>query len=146
MNISTNNRLNIHDLPNEILFIIASKLNIGDVYSLISIDERFAQIILDPLYIRNMRNLDTTIVTMKSFFDYTFSMDDQVLSEICEKILPQIYLHVNKLTIEQNSMERILTVSYPQLYSLSLVNFQEKLLFQYLTDILLKEFILFLIK
>ncbi|CAF0740500.1 unnamed protein product [Rotaria sordida] len=31
-------------------------------------------------------------------------------------------------------MERILTVSYPQLYSLSLVNFEEKLLFQYLTD------------
>ncbi|CAF1440389.1 unnamed protein product [Rotaria sordida] len=31
-------------------------------------------------------------------------------------------------------MERILTVSYRQLYSLSLVNFEEKLLFQYLTD------------
>ncbi|CAF4770849.1 unnamed protein product, partial [Rotaria sp. Silwood2] len=30
-------------------------------------------------------------------------------------------------------MERILTVSCPQHYSLSLVNFQEKLLFQYLT-------------
>ncbi|CAF5116878.1 unnamed protein product, partial [Rotaria sp. Silwood1] len=84
--ISNNNRLNTHDLPNEILFIIANELNIGDVYSLIDIDERFAQIVLDPLYIRNIHNLDMTTVTMKSFFDYTFSMDDQVLSEICEKI------------------------------------------------------------
>jgi hypothetical protein len=140
MNTSNNNRLNIHDLPNEILFIIANELNIADVYSLIDIDERFTQIVLDPLYIRN---LDMTTKTMKSYFDYTFSIDDQVLSRICEKILPQIHSHVTKLTIEQNSMERILTVSYPQLYSLSLINFQEKILFQYLTGILLKELIFF---
>jgi len=143
MNSSNNNRLNIHDLPNEILFIIANELNIADVYSLIDIDERFAQILLDPLYIRNLRNLDMTTKTMKSYFDYTFSIDDQVLSRICEKILPQTHDHVNKLTIEQNSMERILTVSYPQLYSLSLIDVQEKILFQYLTGILLKELIFF---
>jgi hypothetical protein len=140
MNISNNNHLNIHDLPYEILLIIANELNIGDVYLLIDIDERFSQIVLDPLYINN---LDMTTITMKSFFNYTFSIDSQVLSRICSKILPQIHVHVNKLAIEENSMERILTVSYPQLHSLSLINFQEKILFQYLTGILLKELILF---
>jgi hypothetical protein len=138
MNTSNNNHLNIHDLPNEILFIIANELNIGDVYSLIDIDERFAQIVLDPLYIHT---LDMTTITMKSYFDYTFSIDSQILSRICSKILPQIHSHVKKLTIEQNSMERILTLGYSQLNSLSLVNFEEKILFQYLTGILLNELI-----
>ena len=141
MSTSNNNRLKIHDLPNEILLIIANELNIADVYSLIDIDERFAQIVLDPLCIHN--SLDMTTKTMKSYFDYTFSIDDQVLSGICEKILPQIHDYVNKLIIEQNSMERILTVSYPQVYSLSLINFEEKILLQYLTGILLKELIFF---
>src|ERR1700728_2493777 len=129
MNISNNKHLNIVDLPNEILLIIINKLNIGDVfYSLVDINERFAQLVLDPLYIRN---LDMTIMTMKSFYDRTFSIDDQVISRICENILPQIHSQVNKLTVEQDSIERILTVHYPQLYSLSLVNFKEEILFQY---------------
>ncbi len=123
-------------MPNEILFIIVNKLNIGHaVCSLTDINERFVRIVLDP----HIRHLDMTIITMKSFFDYTFSIDDQVLDRICEKILPQIHDHVKKVTIEQHSMERILlTVNYPQLYSLSLVNFQEEILFHYLTGILLK--------
>ncbi len=134
MNISNNNHLNIVDLPNEILLIIISKLNIGEVfYSLVDINERFVQLVLDPLYIRN---LDMTIMTMQSFYNRTFSIDDQVLSRICENILPQIFDQVNKLTVEQNSIERILTVNYPQLYSLSFVNFKEERLFQYLTGIL----------
>jgi hypothetical protein len=140
MNTSNNNRLNILDLPNEILFMIVNKLNISDVvYSLFDVDERFAQIVFDPLYILNIRNLDMTVITMKSFFDYTFAIDDKVLNIIYKKILPQICNQINKLTIEQHSMKRILlTVNYPQLYSLSLVNFQEEILFQYLTGILLK--------
>ncbi len=94
--------------------------------------------VLDPLYILN---LDMTAVTMKSYFDYSFSIDDQLLSRICETILPKIHDHVNKLTIEQHSMERILfTFNYPQLYSLSLVNFQEEILLRYLTGRLLKDF------
>ncbi len=136
MNISNKDHLNILDLPNEILLIIINKLNIGDVfYSLVDINERFAQLVLHPLCIRN---LDMTVMTMKSCFDRTFSINDQVLSRICENILPQIHDQVNKLTVEPNSMERILlTVNYPQLYSLSFVNFQEEILFQYLTGILL---------
>jgi hypothetical protein len=139
MNTSNNNRLNILDLPNEILFMIVNKLNISHVvYSLFDVDERFTQIVLDPLYILNIRNLDMTIINMKSFFDYTFTIDDQVFNIIYRKILPQISDHMNKLTIEQHSMKRIFAFDYPQLYSLSLVNCEEEILFQYLRGILLK--------
>ena len=88
--------------------------------------------------------LDMTVMTMKSFFECVFSADDQVLSIICENILPQIYSQVNKLTVEQHSVERILlSTSYPKLYSISLVNFHEEILFQYLTGtILIVNFVL----
>ncbi|CAF5110676.1 unnamed protein product, partial [Rotaria sp. Silwood1] len=92
---------------------------------------RFDRLVLNSLHIRN---LDTTSMVIKSYYDRTFSIDNNVLPKICEKILPRIHHQLNKLTIEQNSMERILlTVNYPQLYLLSLVNFQEEILFQYLT-------------
>jgi len=135
MNTPNNSHLNILDLPDEILFIIFNKLNMVDVlYLLVGIHERFNRLIFDPLYIHN---LDMTIMTTKSVFEYTFSMDNQVLDRICEKILPEIHHQVNKLIFEQRSMQRILSLDYPQVYSLSLIDFQEELLFQYLTGILL---------
>jgi hypothetical protein len=58
------------------------------------------------------------------------------LIEYVKKILPRIHHQVNELTVEQYSMKRILhTVNYPQLYSLSLINFQTKRLLKYLTGI-----------
>ncbi|CAF0993004.1 unnamed protein product [Rotaria sordida] len=133
MDTSNNNRLNILDLPNEILLNIISKLSFIDVfYSLVDINERFYQLSVDPLYIRH---LDMAVMTMKSLFEYTSSVDDQVLSKICENILPFIHSQVYKLTLEQHSIERILlNGSYPKLYSISLVNFQKEKLFHYLTD------------
>ncbi|CAF1321852.1 unnamed protein product [Adineta steineri] len=132
MNISKNNYSNIFDLPNEILFIIINKLNTADViYSLFDVNERFVHLLFDPLYIQN---LDITLMTMKSFYQRTFSVHEQVLSNICENILPKIYDQVRKLAVEQNSIERILTYNYSQLYSLSLVNFKEEILYQYLID------------
>jgi hypothetical protein len=131
MNTSNNSQLNILDLPDEILLIIFNKLNMVDVlYLLVDIHERFNRLIFDPLYIRN---LDMTIMTFKSIFDHTFSIGNLVLDKICEKILPRIYHQVNKLTVEQHSMQRILSLDYPQLYSLSLVDFHDEMLFQYLT-------------
>ena len=131
MNISNNNHSNIFDLPNEILFIIINKLNFGDViYSLVDVNERFLQLVFDPLYIQE---LDITLMTMKSFYQRTFSLHEQVVSNICENILPKIHDQVKQLAIEQHSIERILTHNYSQLYSLSLVNFKEEILFQYLT-------------
>jgi hypothetical protein len=101
------------------------------LYSLVNVTQRFDQLIFDPLYIRN---LDMTSMTMKSFYDRIYSIDNQVLSRICKNILPRIHHQVHKLIVEQHSMERVLhTINYPQLYSLSLIDFQEEVLRQYLT-------------
>ncbi len=133
MNISNNNHLNILDFPNEILFIIFNKLNMVDVlYSLVDVTQRFDQLVLDSFYIRN---LNMTSMTMKSFYDRTYSIDNQVLDRICKNILPRIYRQVNELIVEQYSMERILhTINYPQLYSLTLMDFPEEVLLDYLTS------------
>jgi hypothetical protein len=132
MNISNNNQTNILDLPNEIIFIIFNKLNMVDVlYSLVDVTQRFDQIVLNPLYIRN---LNMIAVTMKSCFEFIYSIDNQVLDRICRNILPRIHHLVNELTVEQHSMERVLhTINYPEIYSLSLINFQEDVLLKYLT-------------
>ncbi|CAF3215420.1 unnamed protein product, partial [Rotaria sp. Silwood2] len=133
MNISNNNNLNILDLPNEILLIIFNKLNKVDVlYSLVDITQRFNQLALDPFYIRN---LNMTSKTMKSFYDHVYLIDNQVLDRICKNILPRIYRQINELIVEQYSMERVLhTINYPQLYSLTLMDFSEEVLFNYLTN------------
>ncbi|CAF4313097.1 unnamed protein product [Adineta steineri] len=111
MNISNNNYPSIFNLPNEILFIIINKLNIIDVmHSLVDVNERFVQLVFDPLYIQK---LDITFMTMKSFYQRTFSIHEQVRSNICENILPKIHDQVKKLTIEEHSIECILTYNYP---------------------------------
>ncbi len=132
MNTSNNNHLNILDLPNEILLKIFNKLNMVDVlYSLVDVNKRFDQLLLNPLYIRHLD------MTTKSCFDRTFSIDNQVLNRICFEILPRIHQQIKQLTLESHSMKSILlAVNYPELYSLSLVNFQEEILFQYLTGML----------
>ncbi len=131
MNISIKKHLNILDLPNEILLIIFNKLNMVDVlYSLVNVTQRFDQLILDPLYIHN---LDMTSMTMKSYFDRTYSINNQLLSRICKNILPRIHHQVNGLIVEQHSMEHVIaTINYPQLYSLSLIDFQAEILLNYL--------------
>jgi hypothetical protein len=79
----------------------------------------------------------TTVMNINSAHDQSSSIDTQVLSEICSKVLPRIDHQVHKLTVEQDSMKRILlAANYGQLYSLSLINFQEEILHQYLTGIL----------
>ncbi|CAF3947257.1 unnamed protein product [Rotaria sordida] len=76
-----------------------------------------------------------TSMTMKSFLHRTYSVDDQVLNRICENILPRIHHQVKELIIEQDSMQRVLhTFNYPQLYSLTLMNFQAERLTKYLID------------
>ncbi|CAF1557365.1 unnamed protein product [Rotaria sordida] len=120
-------------LPNEILFIVFNKLNKVDVlYSLVDITQRFNQLIFDPFYIHN---LNMTSMTMKSFYDRVYSIDNQVLERICKNILPRIYHKITELIVEQYSMERVLqTINYPQLYSLTLMDFSEDVLFNHLTS------------
>jgi hypothetical protein len=123
MNISNKNHdLNLLNLPNEILIIIFNKLNMVDIfYSLVNVNQRFNQIIFDPFYIRA---LNLTSMTMKSFFNRTISIENNILDKICSNILPGICHYVNELIIEQNLMERIFdTFNFPQLYSLSLNDF-----------------------
>ncbi len=136
MNSLNNNHPNILDLSDEILFIIFEKLNMVDVLSsVVDVNRRFGRLALDSLYIRDLNM--TSITTINSLYDQTSSIDTQVLSRICKNILPRIHSHVHKLTIEEYSMKQILlAANYPRLYSLSLRNFEEEIIYQYLTGIL----------
>jgi hypothetical protein len=135
MNNSNNNHFNILDLLDEILFIILNKLKMVDVfYSFVDVNRRFHRLILDSVYIHHLDM--TTVMNINSMYDQSSSIDTEVLSRICEKVLPQIHHQVHKLTVEQDSMKRILLAdNYRQLYSLSLINFHEEILHQYLTGI-----------
>ncbi|UJR13284.1 hypothetical protein I4U23_000303 [Adineta vaga] len=74
-------------------------------------------------------------MTIDSFYNQTSLIDRKVLSKICSNILPRIHDQVHKLTVEQYSMKRILrAANYPQLYSLSLINFEKNVLYQHLKD------------
>lgn len=117
--------MNILDLPNEILLIIFKKLDMVDVlYSLVNVNQRFDQLIFDPAYIHR---LDLTSMKIRSYFDRIYYTNNRILDEICTNILPRISHQVNELVVEQYSMERIIhTVSYPQLYSLILIDFKEE--------------------
>jgi len=132
MDISNYNRLNIVNLPNEILIIILNKLYMIDVlYSFVDINERFNRLVLDPHYIYHLD------MTMNLSVNHVSSIVNQVLTRICEKVLPLIHHQVNKVSVEPYSMKHILhTTNYPQLYSLSLVCFSERILFQHLKGIL----------
>ncbi len=119
-------------MPDEVLLIILKKLNTIDLlHSLVDVNQRFDRLVRDSLY---GRDLDmTNIMNINSLYDRT-SIDTAVLPRICEKILPRIHHQVHKLSVEQHSMSQILlAANYPQLYSLSLINFQEEILYQYLT-------------
>ncbi|CAF4768493.1 unnamed protein product [Rotaria sp. Silwood2] len=121
--------MNILDLPDEMLLAILNKMNMVDVlYSLVDVNQRFDRLVLDSLYVCHLNFTNKTLLNRNS------AIAKQVLDRICEKIFPRIYHKINKLTVQSLSMERILrTMNYPQLHSLSLVNFKQKILLQHLT-------------
>ncbi|UJR17896.1 hypothetical protein I4U23_004795 [Adineta vaga] len=125
--------MNILDLPNELLIIIFKKLNTTDaLYSLVDVNERLSDIVLDSLHIRR---LDAARMLRGSHFDPNIPMNQEMLSKICEKILSQLHLQLNELVVEQYSFKTILLSNiYPKLFSLSFANFQEKILLQYLRE------------
>ncbi len=103
-------------------------------YSLVDVNRRFYRLALDSLYIRDLDM--TNGITIKSLCNQTSSIDTQVLSRICQKILSRIYHQVKKLTVQEYPMKQILAAAnYPQLYPLTLINFQEDILYQYLAGI-----------
>ncbi|CAF2140517.1 unnamed protein product, partial [Rotaria magnacalcarata] len=98
-------------------------------YSIVDVNERFNRLVFDPLY---AHSLDLTV---KSSSNYISSINNQMLDEVCEKVLPRIYHQINKLAVEPHSIERLLfTTGYPQLDSLSFINFQKETFYQYLTE------------
>ena len=119
--------VNILDLPDEILLIIFGNLKTVNVfYSLAEVNRRFNRLALDSVYIRDVN------MTIDSSNDQINSIDADVFSRICQKILPRIAHQVRKLTVEQDSMKEVLSTNYPQLYSLSLSNFPLEIFPEYL--------------
>ena len=123
--------MNIVHLPDEMLYAISNKLNINDaLYSLIDVNERFDRLICDPLFIRSLD------LTAKSPFDKISPLDKPLLNKICKRVLPQVNEKVTKMIIEPTTIGQILeTVDYPQLRSLSLIDFQQETILQHLTGI-----------
>ncbi len=136
MNNLNKNDMNIVDLPNQILFNIFKKLNMIDVlYSFVDVNQRFNRLVLDSFYIGDVNM--TTIMDTTSLYDQTCSIDGKVLSRISEKVLPRIDDQIYKLTAEEYSMKQTLLASnYPKLFALSLINFQEEILHEYLIGII----------
>ena len=135
MNNLNNNRLNILDLPDEILCFIIKKLNMINVFnSLVNVNQRFNRLVFDSLYVHDL-NMGT-IMNINSWYDQASSIDPEVLSSICKKILPRIHSHVHKLTVAEYSMKQVLlAANYSQLYSLSLIDFQAETLYEHLTGV-----------
>jgi hypothetical protein len=115
------------DFPDEILLCILNKLNNIDIlYSLVDVNQRFDRLALDSIYVR-----DLDFITNDKSQEY-----HQFLGQFCTSILPRIHHQINKLALEQLSIERLLhNVDYPQLYSLSLVFCQPETILNYLIGI-----------
>ena len=135
MNNFNKNHVNILDLPDEILLIIFQKLQTIDVLSsLANVNSRFFRLAIDPLHVHDLN------MTIKSLHGQTSSIETEAFSRICQNILPHIHHQVHKLTVEQDLMKEILAAgTYPELYSLSLSNFDESILHEYLTSMILKK-------
>ncbi|CAF1043060.1 unnamed protein product [Adineta ricciae] len=111
----------------------AQDLTMLDIFSsLVNVDRRFHRLAIDPHYVRHFDLTDTMII--QSLCNRSSSIDIQFLPRFSEQILPRIHHHIHQLTVEQSSIKSFLTVNYPQLNSLSLVNFEEEILYQCFTD------------
>ncbi|UJR29663.1 hypothetical protein I4U23_017211 [Adineta vaga] len=130
MDASNTSNNTLYDLPDEILLEIFNKLNMIDVLcSLVDVNKRFNRLILDPFYISN---LDMSIKS--SLLERTSRLDIEKIGKLFKKILPRISDHIQKLAIPSCSIEYIINIDYPQLYSLTLVNVEPQKLLEHLTE------------
>lgn len=131
MKIINKNDMNILDLPDEMLLAIFRKMNMIDVfYSLVDVNRRFHGLVLDLLCIFHLNLTNQTLLNEKS------TVANQLVDRICEKLLIRSHQKINKLTVQPITMKCVLLpINYSQLYSLSLVNFEQKMLLQNLTGI-----------
>jgi hypothetical protein len=122
--------MNLLDLPDEMLLSIFSQCTAVDAFStFIGLHPRLDRIVCDPMLVRHLN------VTVKTWQGEIVSISDQVTDRVCDTILPRINDRITKLTLEPHTMERVLcsSIDYPNLSSLSLVNFPRKTITQHLT-------------
>lgn len=122
--------MNLFDLPDEILFSILKKLNVVETLDQqCGVHSRLDRLLFDDIYVNE---LDWT---RKRWDESISPMDDLIIDRVCENVLPRINEKIVKLTLEPNSIERVLhAVHYPKLCSLSLRNFSKQKLMEHLTS------------
>ena len=128
---------NLLDLPDEILLMIFKQLKTIDVlYLIANVNQRLNSIAHDYFL---TRELDlTALSTIKDRCNERVT-DEQVLSHLRQNILSRIHHQIHRLTLEPSSMKDMIAVAnYPQLYSLTLRNFQEENLHQYFAGMFVK--------
>ncbi|UJR27137.1 hypothetical protein I4U23_008436 [Adineta vaga] len=90
---------------------------------------RFDSLALDPLRIHNLN------LVAKSSDIHIISADIHIRDKICEIIIPQIADKVTKLIIEPFFMHGIMDAfHFPELYSISLINYIPNIFFEHLTS------------
>ncbi len=125
------NQYNVHilHLPNEILFLILSKLNNIDVlYSLLNIgNQRLDNIVQHPIFSKILN-----FVSISHSTDEVSSISTTILDRFYVDILPRIYNNVKSLIVESVSMEYILRAAYyPNLTELKIFNINKAIVSRY---------------
>ncbi|CAF5097489.1 unnamed protein product [Rotaria magnacalcarata] len=114
-------RIQLDDLPDEILMIIFKKLgHILVLYSLIGINKRLNKIAHDSIF--------TNHLTLIASWNHSIcALPYPILDQFCSRVLPEIHDKIKWLELETFSMERILfATTYPNLYGLRLHNIQQE--------------------
>lgn len=110
------------DLPDELLIIIFKKLSkVLILYSLMDVNLRFNQILLDEMF--------TGCLTMLRVSSDGFIRPpaNNILDRFCSEILPKIHDKIKWLNLESLSMKRILlAIDYPNLHGLGLYNMDDE--------------------
>jgi hypothetical protein len=123
-----NNRtIDLLDLPDEILLIIFNKLGSIDVlYSLLNSTQRLDQIARSIDYTKSIN------FSIELSDDQFSTIDPGKLHRFCAEILPQIHHHIQAMTLETASIERILLAAeFPNLNTIVLVGFSPDVLLRY---------------
>ena len=117
-------RLNLLDLPNEILLIIIEYISVIDVlYSLVGITERLDQLVLDPI---SVRTLKLTCLRLELLPERIYALDERAFATLCRTVLPRIRHPINQLIVDQFAIDDVFRArEYPQLHSLSLLDLDE---------------------
>ncbi|CAF1398576.1 unnamed protein product [Rotaria sordida] len=123
--------VNLLDLPNKILLTIFKILNNIDIlYSLFDIDnQRLDMILQEKTFTTSLNFVFTTS------YGWVSSIADSIIDRFCISILPKINYDIKSLTLESESMERILRVAdYPNLTELKPYNVNNHIISQYFTS------------